>query len=421
MRSNGVSEGRHRWVIAVALIPVFLGGQAIPIHLAGAQPNGTAPREPGAVAPATGHLHPDIWAGGNGWQNITVGEYGAMPARIGEAIAVDNPDNLDVFYGGEGAGGALSTDTWITDDATLENVSRGVGAVTPPPLVGASLTYDAATSTFVLFGGAGPGGRLSSDTWQFTPSTTRWSNISATAGLAPPAQTYAPMAYDHRDGYVVLQSSIGSHPLWTFAGGTWTNRNVTGPSLREGAAMLEDPQVASLILFGGSVGGSAMNDSWAFAAGAWTRLSLPHAPPRSSNGSLAYDPASGLLLQFGGSLSSDTWGYNGTDWSRLAVGGPLGPPPRIHAQMLYTSEGPFVEMFGGQTPSGGPLIEGFWAWNPIGPPGDPTTAAASIPSWVGELAVAAVAVPVLLALLFLRPPKTKPVDAPTTSRAPTAG
>ncbi|MCI4331198.1 MAG: hypothetical protein L3K19_05055 [Thermoplasmata archaeon] len=364
--------------------------------------------------------HPTDASGVYGWKNVTAGEYGGMPARWGEAFAVDSQDNLDLFFGGQGTAGTLHNDSWITDDATIRNVTDGLGTSSPPPLVGATMTFDPAANYFLLFGGARNPGVLSNETWEFSAARVAWVNLTGHVGTPPPAQAFAPMAWDARDGYVLLESTVGPFPVWTFASGLWTHRNLSAPPLRTGAALSADPQVASLILFGGTTGSGSMADTWAFSGGAWQRLSLPHAPPPSSNGSLAFDPISSVLLEFGGSASSDTWGFNGTDWSRLALGGSGGPGARVHAQMLYDSYGPFVTLFGGFPPAGGSPLGDTWAWNPPGPPTDPTTTAATLPAWVPPLAAAAIAVPILLALAFLRPPRRKPADAPAPSRSPSA-
>lgn len=371
----------------------------------------------GAVGPVVSG--PGVGSSGSGWQNVTAGEYGGMPARWGEAAAVDGPDNLDLFFGGAGSTGTASNDTWITDDATIRNVTDLVGPTTPPPLVGASLAYDEVDHEFVLFGGTSASGRASNATWTFSTADNRWTVVSSSS--SPPAQGFAPMAYDVRDGYVLLVSSTGPRPDWTFRGGSWNDTSLVGPSYRWGATMLEDPLVASLILFGGWSGGAARNATWAYAAGAWSQLSLPHSPPPSCNGSMAYDPASGLLLAFGGSSSASTWGFNGTDWSLVALAGAATPPPRVHAQMLFDSEGPFVELFGGTPPSGGAALADFWAWNPPGPPVDPTITSASLPGWIDELAVAAIAAPIAVAWLLLRPRKPKPSEAPAAAGIPVSG
>jgi hypothetical protein len=354
----------------------------------------------------------------NRWENISSGEFGGLPPRWGMAEAWDPSGNLDLYYGGGGAGGTIHNDTWITDDATIRNISDSSGSRSPPPLVGASLAYDAADAYFVLFGGETAPGHLSSSTWTFSSGGPEWSNITGSAGAAPPAQAFAPMAYDGRDGYVVLESSTGPHLTWEFQSGKWNLSVSPDPPARMGASLTEDPQVASLILFGGATVGGATNETWAYAAGAWQDLSLPHSPPAEINGSTAFDPVSGLLLQFGGSDSSAMWGFNGTDWSLLPVAGSGGPSPRVYAQMQYDDQGPFVTVFGGLPVRGGPPLGDFWAWNPPVPSSDPTNASASFPPWVIEVGLAAIVVPVGLAILLYRPPGRKPSEAPAPTRRP---
>ena len=115
----------------------------------------------------------------------------------------------------------------------------------------------------LLFGGAefdGPG-----DTWIWDGAA--W--IQQTPTASPLARSFASMAYDAATGTVVLfggfNESISASLLndtWTWDGTTWTQQApVHHPSAREGAPMAYDAATSTAVLFGG-VGPHLFGDTW---------------------------------------------------------------------------------------------------------------------------------------------------------------
>ncbi len=99
-------------------------------------------------------------------------------------------------------------------EATWTRVSP---ATSPPVRDSASMAYDSATGSVVLFGGANGGSDLN-DTWTFNGVT--WTRLSPST--SPPARAYASMAYDPATGKIVLFGGSGNSgdlsDTWTFDG-----------------------------------------------------------------------------------------------------------------------------------------------------------------------------------------------------------
>jgi N-acetylneuraminic acid mutarotase len=86
------------------------------------------------------------------------------------------------------------------------------------------------------------------------------------------------MTYDPARERVVLFGGRGSSgnlgDTWEYDGTTWTKLEVTGPSPRNGHAMVYDARSKVVMLFGGRDEPAYFNDLWVFD-GAWRKI-----PPR---------------------------------------------------------------------------------------------------------------------------------------------
>ncbi len=138
---------------------------------------------------------------------------------------------------------AVSAATW-TKQAT---------AVHPRARAFESMAYDAATGTVVLFGGYGPRGALADDgTWTWDGTT--WTQQHP--ATSPPARLDASMAYDAATGTMVLfggyRYGVVLGDTWTWDGTNWTKQHpATSPTARSGAAMAYDAATGTVVLFGG--------------------------------------------------------------------------------------------------------------------------------------------------------------------------
>lgn len=151
----------------------------------------------------------------------------------------------------------------------------------------------------------------------------------------------------------------GLADTWEFADDRWTNiTTVADPPARWGGALVYDPVVQQLVLFGGrygSTGAYVYNDTWEFNATGWHPLNLTVHPSGRGYAAAAFDPAIGKIVLFGGGVGNgnsywqvfgDTWTFSGTAWTNVtATAG--APPASIKASMAYDPQDGGVLMAGG--------------------------------------------------------------------------
>jgi hypothetical protein len=177
------------------------------------------------------------------------------PARDCAAMAYDAATGTAVLFGGYRSNREAG-DTWTWDGTTWTHQHP---AVHPPARGGAAMAYDAATGTVVMFGGYPKhGGIVFADTW--TWDGTNWTQ--QTPATSPPARAYASMAYDAATGTAVLFGSDPSADTWTWDGTNWTQQApATSPPAREAAAMAYDAATGTVVLFSG-YGHNYLSDTW---------------------------------------------------------------------------------------------------------------------------------------------------------------
>ncbi len=146
------------------------------------------------------------------------------------------------------------------------NWTRQAPASSPPARSNAAIAYDAATGTVVLFGGftRAAGGTVTfGDTWTWDGST--WTKQSPAS--SPPARGAASMAYDAATGTVVLFGGSGANgpfsDTWTWDGSTWTKQNpATHPGALFLSAMAYDAATKTVVLFGGASNSGPSGATW---------------------------------------------------------------------------------------------------------------------------------------------------------------
>ncbi len=239
------------------------------------------------------------------------------------------------------------------------NVTASVG-VAPPATSGSSLAYDVADNETVWFGGATANQSETNWTWVFEDGV--WTNVTNPPD-APPARAYASMDYDANMGGVLLFGGTGVNgqldDTWLFAGGTWTNLTYVSvpPPVRDGAMMAFDPQPDEngSVLFGGLGASVTLNDTWIWESwSGWVRANSSLAPPPVELGGLAYDTASGYLVQYGGVIvcgflcfgfEGQTWEFYSGEWWPVA---PTSSPGNLtEFSMGYAPSLGGVLLFGG--------------------------------------------------------------------------
>ena len=186
--------------------------------------------------------------------------------------------------------------------------TRQFPAASPPARVGASMAYDAATRSVVLFGGGRGLTGTSSATWTWDGST--WAEQHP--ATHPPAGSFASMAYDAATRSVVLwggdlADGADLTSTWTWNGSTWTKQHpATHPSGRSDASMAYDAATGNIVLFGGvNFGGPSghvqyLADTWTWNGSTWTKQSPATHPTARYSASMAYDAATHSVVLFGG-------------------------------------------------------------------------------------------------------------------------
>jgi hypothetical protein len=250
---------------------------------------------------------------------------------------------------------------------TLFKVSAKPGANNPPP---PDPTYPAArfwhafasnggttgaTSRLYMFGGAG-GAQLEwqdlGDLWVYDragSSGARWTFV-------PPGST-APGPRHHTalscgGGFCVLSNGVQYSTLketWVFAEAVaaWSQvncgRRYVCPSARAFATLAYDPVNDSHVLFGGSSGSTAFNDTYTFTAATmkWISHGTSAAPSPRDRAAATFVPPVGRIVLFGGQqlntrALADMYVWKGSAWAPVeqVVDGTLAAVPSLHSHSI---------------------------------------------------------------------------------------
>ncbi|HET6966328.1 MAG TPA: hypothetical protein VFH58_16255 [Acidimicrobiales bacterium] len=144
------------------------------------------------------------------------------------------------------------------------------------------------------------------DTWEWTASG--W--VKSAAG-GPPARSGATLAYDRANGTTVLfggestpTSSAPTQALadtWVWAGSKWVQaKPSTSPPARFDAVFDDFPALGGPILLGGEGLGGNLADVWVWSGDNWVQASMHGQPPAREGASGAYDGATQEMVVFGG-------------------------------------------------------------------------------------------------------------------------
>lgn len=261
-----------------------------------------------------------------------------------------------------------------------------------PHLLVASLAYDDATKSVVLFGGIGfqeiAGAIYETavdETWTWNGEA--WTEAHPLA--APPATLNAAMAYDAATrqvvlfgGYVVDPATGGLVPsgqTWVWNGTTWSRAETAAhPSPRAGAVAAYDSTRHRVVLFGGFGGNGCtpnaaracgdQSDTWTWDGTSWSQVASSGPPARAVEG-LADDATTHTVVLFGGAFdnsdgtftaANDTWSWNGSNWAAQHPA----DVPDARAEPAMSFDGNGVGLFGGETiiQSQG-FLDDTWTWN----------------------------------------------------------
>lgn len=283
------------------------------------------------------------------WHHVNTSA-GHPSARNWFGMAYDAWDNYTVLYGGyDPNSGSFYSDTWKYVGGNWTQLSP---LRHPSADSGLHLVYDPMLQGVLAFGGESPyGGTYYNDTWLFQAGN--WTQLSPVR--SPPARSQFAMAYDAADAEIVLfgggQGNIVLSDTWTFNGTTWTQvTKAVHPSGRNFANMAYDPITSQVLLAGGvNYSKGAMNDTWAFSKGSWSKIHDPEIPGR------VHTPITtlpgGNPFFFGGqsnwglTLYSSSYQYYSGAWHALRCA--HAPSPRSNGGLVYDAVDGYAMTFGG--------------------------------------------------------------------------
>ncbi len=267
----------------------------------------------------------DFWEW-NGKQWRLIATNGPQP-RTFPAMAYDNARNRVVLFGGNrvlfGAENDTATflqDMWEWDGTRWHELK----IATPPARAEANMVYDSARKRVVLFGGYqiafGQMQRLG-DTWQWDGK--QWLQIEMSG---PSPRNGAALVYDSvRERMLLFGGSGASGETWEFAHEQWREIKPVLVEGRFNSAMAFDSKRNDVIRFGGWNGNTRVDDTWRFRNESWQRLALA-GPEARNHAALVYDRKRQRLVLFGGhdgeKVFGDTWEYDGKQWVRAAYHAP---------------------------------------------------------------------------------------------------
>ena len=255
----------------------------------------------------------DTWTfhGGVWTQELNQAEstWAQMPGRVGAGIADDptaqfsvgtkSEPGYGVAFGGSTAYGP-NAETWIFLSNPSNVWVEDYPVTSPSARSFMGMAYDAKDGYVLLFGGISPSGTALGDTWEFLNGN--WTQLHPST--SPAARYGAMMTYDVADGYILLfggqSGSTYYSDSWTFVGGSWTQLVGSSPSARAFGGLAWDNKTGYTVLFGGTSGTAALGDTWKFLAGTWTALKLTTLPPAAWGTTFLYNAKSDDVFMFGG-------------------------------------------------------------------------------------------------------------------------
>ncbi len=201
---------------------------------------------------------------------------------------------------------AKDPSTIVWTNATVPNL--------PQAAIGASMVYDPARGSTILFGGLNVTDVPLNETWSYLASNGHWTELDM--ATAPMPRYDASMAYDALSGDLVLFGGIGPGApggaygdCWVLGGvGSWQPcpSSATAPAPRALATFVSDPAMGGLVLYGGQVVTTDFGDTWLWTAtGGWTQLNPTGVPPRQLWGMEgATLPGNAGIILYGGGATS---------------------------------------------------------------------------------------------------------------------
>jgi hypothetical protein len=193
-------------------------------------------------------------------------------ARDFATVAFDTRRGVVVMYGGWTGNGALG-DIWDWDGANWSPRSESTAA---PALFPLGLAYRSTDDSIVVAGQVAPGAGVSNQvqTWALVGNS--W-NQSAAPNAAPCLDHYGGSADDVQNDVIVFFGGYCPNSTVLWSGTIWSESTPNPSPAARGneagrPAMTYDPDLHSVLLFGGVGNGTYFNDLWAWDGGKWAQV-----------------------------------------------------------------------------------------------------------------------------------------------------
>ena len=231
--------------------------------------------------------------------------------RASYGTSFDEANGVLVYFGGSLSPTNNFNETW-TFDLDAKRWTQLFPSVSPSPRYDFLMTYDRATTSSLIIGGAP---RSYNEIWSFNLTDNTWTNL--TTSEAPLSYGIDSLAYDDATGQTLAYCGNGpigaGYSVWGFdaAPNDWSLLDQSdAPCARRGHAMVYDGESGVGVLFGGE--DNYNNETWLFdtATRAWTRKHPATAPSYSLSPSMSYDADRQRVLMFGASNDAETWVYD---------------------------------------------------------------------------------------------------------------
>jgi len=203
----------------------------------------------------------------------------------------------------------------------------------PSPRSNAAIAYDPARGVAVMYGGAGAAGEVHGDTWEWDGA--HWNHIPLLF-TGPPRQG-AKMVFDPRLGSMLLVGGEPGHWIstWQYDGTSWLGRDMGNDDVSPGTghAVAWSGARDTVVLVGG-VGESFGGVSLVYALATfgaipdeWRQL-FPRPPRAMIDHAIVEDPVRGELIVFSGRTDDpgsaavdDAWVFGANGWTALPSSG----------------------------------------------------------------------------------------------------
>lgn len=277
-----------------------------------------------------------------GWMQLPAPN--SPSARSYMAMTYDPASDKVVMFGGFD-GSTYLNDTWTFDGVTWTQVTTPVA---PPARVNMQMAYDVLTQKVVLFGGYN--GRYLGDTWLWDGKTSRWTRATPAHSPAP---VTGPMLFTGPTGSVEVYGGFDGQLYqltnWRWTGGDWEQLSAPTPYARASAAVGVHHFTREVVLFGGLADVNPTN-TWTYNGRIWTMQSPANQPLLVYGGCAAFDPNLQSVVLFGGASGGfaqhTSWTWSNSNWTQLLT--TRAPSPREGAGIAYLPALGHVVIFGGQ-------------------------------------------------------------------------